>query len=77
MSYFNFKFMDWIQLSWLQNHFEETVYFLFLIPQEFLVLIWSISEGWKTEVALEPTCVIEPWTTGFGIQHPGYWAIAQ
>ena len=29
------------------------VYFLSLSPQEFLVLVWSTSEGWKAESTLE------------------------
>ena len=36
-----------------QSHNDETVYFLPLSPQEFLVLIWWTSEGWKTESTLE------------------------
>ena len=39
-------------MSWLQSHFEERVYFLVLSTKEFLLLIWLISEGWKTELTL-------------------------
>ena len=47
-----------------------------LSPQEILALIWSPSEGWKAESALEPPCDFEPGTPGSGIQHPNYQAIA-
>ena len=40
--------------SRLQNHYEETVYFLPLSPQKFLVLVWSTSEEWKAKSTLEP-----------------------
>ena len=43
-----------------QRHFEETVYFLLLCPQEFLVLILSTSEGWKAELTSEPPMVLNP-----------------
>ena len=33
--------------SRLQSHYKETVYFLPLSPQKFLVLIWSTLEGWN------------------------------
>ena len=39
--------MDWVQLLQGWSHFEEAVYFLPLTPQNFLVLILSISEGRK------------------------------
>ena len=42
-------FYVWVSsVARLQSHYEETDYFLTLITQEFLVLIWSTSEGWKT-----------------------------
>ena len=40
--------------SIVSSHYEETVYFLPLSSQKFLVLIWSTSEGWKAESTLEP-----------------------
>ena len=47
------------ELGWtvsrLQCHNEETVYFLLLYLQDFLVLIWSTSEGWKAKLTLDPT----------------------
>ena len=50
-------FMDvygWVStVSRLQCHYEETVYSVLLSPQEFLVLIWSTSEGWKAESMME------------------------
>ena len=48
----------------LQNHNEETFYFLPLSPKEFLVLIWSSSEGWKPESTLKPLSGFEPGTPG-------------
>ena len=53
--------------SRLQRHYEEAVYFLPLRSQEFLVLIWSISEGWKAESTLQPPSAFEHWTPGLGI----------
>ena len=50
----------------LQNHYEETVYFLQLSYQKFLVLIWSTSEGWKAESTLEPHRGFEHQTPGSG-----------
>ena len=51
-------FMDvygWVStVSRQQCHYEETVYSVLLSPQEFLVLIWSTSEGWKAESMMEP-----------------------
>ena len=41
-------------VSRLQCHYEETVYSVLVSPQEFLVLIWSTSEGWKAESMMEP-----------------------
>ena len=48
--------------SRLQSHYEETVYFLQLSPQEFLVLIWSTLEEWKAESNLEPPSDICPYS---------------
>ena len=62
--------------SSLHSHYEEIVYFLPLSSQEFLVLIWSISEGWKIESTLEPPVGFEPGTLGLGIQRPEHWVIA-
>ena len=47
-------FMDADQLPQSYSHFEEAVYFLPLSSQKFLVLILSISEGWKAESTLDP-----------------------
>ena len=48
-------FYEWgSNVSRLQSHCEETIYFLPLSLQEFLVLILSTSEEWKTESNLEP-----------------------
>ena len=58
--------------SRLQSHYEETVYFLALNPQKFLVLIWSTSERWKAELTLEPLSWFEHATPGLGIQHLNY-----
>ena len=38
----------------LQSNYEDTVHFLPVSSQKFLLLIWSISEGWKTQLILEP-----------------------
>ena len=35
--------------------------------QEFLVLNWLPSEGWKAELSLEPPSGFQPETTGLGI----------
>ena len=51
-----------------QSHYEETVYFLSLSSQKFLVLISLTSEGWKAEPSLEPPCGFEHGTPGLGIQ---------
>ena len=60
--------------SRLQSHNEEAVYFLLLISQKFLVLIWSTSEGWKTESTLEPSIGFEHRTAGLGFLN--HYAIA-
>ena len=51
-------FMDGVQLPQGKSHFEEAVYFLPLISQKFLRLIFSTSEGWKAESTLEPPVVL-------------------
>ena len=44
----------WIFIAWrLQSYFEETVYFLPLRPQKFVVVIWLTLKKWKTESTLE------------------------
>ena len=40
--------------SKIDSHDEEAVYFLPLSSQKSLMLLWSISEGWKAESTLEP-----------------------
>ena len=60
--------MDRVQLPQGWNHLEEAVYFLSLSCQKFVVLILSTSEGWKTELALEPPSDFEHGTTDLGIQ---------
>ena len=55
-------------VSRLQSHYEETVYSLPLSPQEFLVLISSISARWKVETTLELLSNFEPGTPELGIQ---------
>ena len=54
-------------VSRLQSHYEETVYFLPLSSQKFLVLILSTSEGWKAELTLEPPSGFELGTPELGI----------
>ena len=61
-------FMDGVQLRQDQSHSEETVYFLPLSSQKFLVLILSTSEGRKAESTLEPPSGFEHETPGMGIQ---------
>ena len=51
---------------------KEIVHFLPLSPQEFLILIWSTSEGWKAELALEPPSGFEPGTSGLDIKRPNH-----
>ena len=60
--------MDGVQLPQGYSHFEEAVYFLPLSSQIFLVLILSTSEGWTTELTLEPPNGFEYGTSGLGIQ---------
>ena len=48
-------FYGWgVELPQGYSHFEEAIYFLPFSSQKFLVLILSISEGWKAESTLEP-----------------------
>ena len=54
-------------VSRLQSHYKETVYFLPLSPREFLILIWSTSEGWNAEFNLIPPSSSEPGTPGVRI----------
>ena len=46
--------------SRLQCHYRETVYFLPLSSQKFLVPIWLTSKGWKAESTLGPLSGFEP-----------------
>ena len=61
-------FLDEIQLPQGYSHSEEAVYFLPFSSQKFLVLILSISEGWKAESTLEPPSGFEHETPGLVIQ---------
>ena len=60
--------MDGAQLPQGYSHFKEVVYFLPLSSQKFLVLILSTSEGWKTELTLEPPIGFENGTPKSGMQ---------
>ena len=54
----------------LQSQYEdEAVYFLPFGSQEFQVLNWSTSEGWKAELTLRPSSSFEPRTPGLEIQY--------
>ena len=53
----------------LQKHYEETVYFLQVSPEEFQVLILSTLERWKTKLTLEPPSGFELGTPGLEIQY--------
>ena len=65
-SSFMIPFYGWgSSASRLKSHYEQTVYFLPLSAQTFLVLIWSTSEEWKAESTLEPLCGFELRTIGF------------
>ena len=44
-----------------------------LTPQEFLVLISSILEGWKDEFTLKPPCGFKPGTPRLEIQCPNHY----
>ena len=54
--------------SRLQSQFEETGYFLPLIPEKNPVLSWSTSEGLKADLTLEPHSGFEPGTPDMRIQ---------
>ena len=41
-------------ISRLQSHYQEKVYFLSFSSQEFQILNWSTSDGWKDELTLQP-----------------------
>ena len=58
--------------SRLHSHFEEAVYFLPFSSQKFLVVILSISEGWKAEPTLEPPSGFEHGTPELRIQRLNY-----
>ena len=54
--------------SRLQSHCKEIIYFSSLSFQKSLIFIWSTSEGWKAESALEPPSGFELGTPGLGTQ---------
>ena len=56
-------------VSRLQSHYEEAVYYLQQSSQIFLELIWSTSDGWKSELTLEPPNSFKYGTPGLRIQH--------
>ena len=61
--------MDGVQLSSrLRSHNEEAVYFLPLSSQNFLILIWLILVGRKTESTLEAPSGVGHRNPGLGIQ---------
>ena len=67
---FGTPFYGWDStVSRLHSHYKETVHFLPLGLQGFLVLIWSTLEGWKAVLTLEPPSGLEPDTPGLEIQH--------
>ena len=54
------SFHEWgSTASGLQSHYEESVYFLLLSSQKFLVLILSTLEGWNTKSTLKPSSGFE------------------
>ena len=61
-------FTDEVQLS--QGHSATTrkLYFLMLISQAFVVLIWSTSEGYMAVPTLDPPSGVEQGTPGMRIQ---------
>ena len=63
-------------VSMLWSHQEDTVYFLALSLQEYLVLILSNLEGSQAESALKPPSGFEPETLRLGIQHLNHQAMA-
>ena len=66
-------FMDGVQLSERQSHYEETVYFLPVSPQEFLVLIYATPEQQNAELTFEPPSCFEPRTPVLGIQRTNHY----
>ena len=54
--------------SRLQSHDEAPIHFLPLSSSKFLVIIWSILEGWKAETILEPPSGSEHEASGLRIQ---------
>ena len=57
------RFYGWgSTASRLQSHYEGAVYFLLISPQEILVLIWSTSAEWKTDLTLKLPPAFEPGT---------------
>ena len=63
--------------SRLQNHFDETVYFLPLSTQKFLVLIWLTSELWKAKLTVVPPGGFQHESPGFGIQSLKHYVSTQ
>ena len=59
-------------VSRVQIHYEETVYFLPLSPQEVLLFIWTTSEGLKDKLSLEPSCGFAPGAPGLRIQRANH-----
>ena len=59
--------MDGVQLPQGYIHFQETVYFITLSSQKFLVPVLSTSEEWKAGLILEPPNGFEHGTPGLGI----------
>ena len=75
---FTVTFYGWgSTVSKLHSHYEETVHFLPLGHQGFLVLIWPTSEGWKAELTLKPPSGFELGTPGLEIQHLNHQVIAR
>ena len=70
--YSTVPFYRWGSTVLKSSQYEETNNFLPLSPHEVLVLIWSISEGWKAELALEPHNGFEPGTHWLEIQRPNH-----
>ena len=53
-----FLYKDGVQLS--QDYIANTRRQFIFYPQKFLVLIWSTSEKWQTELTLELPSVFQP-----------------
>ena len=75
----NFKFygsffVDQIQLRYTEPLWGGSLLFT-TSPLKFLLLIWLILEGWKTDADLEPPICFELGTPGLGIQHLNHQAI--